>query len=87
MCAARQGVGIHGGFDGAHHQVAVHGDAQPQVVDGFAGAAHAVRVAQRRQVLRLAVVQLALDVPEPVLALVTLVGDASDMAGSAGGRG
>ena len=78
--AVLQRVGIHGGFDGMHHQLAVNRHAQPHVVDGVTRQPDAL-VAKRGHVVRLAVVQFGFHVPQPVFTFVALVGDAADMAG------
>ena len=85
--AAGQRVGIHGGFDGAHDQVAVHRDAQPHVVNRITRGAQLSGVAQRGQVVGLAVVQFALYVPQAIVTFEALVVDAADMSGGAGGGG
>ena len=69
-----------------HHQLAVDGNAQPHVVDGFTGTAPA-GIAKRGGVVHLAVVQLAFDVPQPIVAFIALVIDAALVPGGAGGRG
>ena len=79
-------VGVHGHVNGLHHQLAVDGNAQPHVVDGFTGTAPA-GIAKRGGVVHLAVVQLAFDVPQPIVAFIALVIDAALVPGGAGGRG
>ncbi|MNW05891.1 hypothetical protein D3C71_2022090 [compost metagenome] len=80
-------MGIHGNVDGLHHQLAVHGHAQPHVVDGFARQALLGGVAKGSGVVGLAVVQLAFNVPQSIVAFKALVVHPADMFQGAGGGG
>ena len=70
-----------------HHQLAVYGHAQPHVVDGLAREALFGRVAKRGGVVGLAVVQLAFNVPQAIVAFKALVVHPADMFQGAGGGG
>ncbi len=82
LWAVLQRVGVHGGFNGVHHQLAVNRHAQPHVVDRVTRQPNAL-VAKRWHVVCFAVVQFGFHVPQPVFTFVALVGDAADMAGFA----
>ena len=78
--AALERMGVHGHFNGLHHELAVHRHAQPHVVDGVPRQPNTL-VAKRRHVVCFAVVQFGFHVPQAVFTFVALVGDAADMAG------
>ena len=78
---------VHGDFDGVHHGVAVHRQADRHAVDRLAGgpAAFAGDLERRRG---LGVAQLGLDVPQAVVATVAAKDDVAVMQVRAGnGRG